>query len=72
MIAELGLAALWLAAGLALAQLLLALGLGGGEGGRAPRALAMVQAVLAGIAFLALILAGGGNYTIDAKLGAKG
>ncbi|HVL30049.1 MAG TPA: heme lyase CcmF/NrfE family subunit [Sphingomicrobium sp.] len=55
MIAELGLAALWLAAALALMQLLLALGLAGEDQARPARALAMVQAALALAAFIALI-----------------
>ena len=55
MIAELGLAALWLAAALALLQLLLALGLGGEQGPRAARPLALAQGALTLIAFGALI-----------------
>ena len=51
MIAELGLAALWLAAALALLQLLLALGIAKGEGAKAARPLALLQAVLTLLAF---------------------
>ncbi len=56
MIAEFGLAALWLAAALALLQLLLALGIGGEAGLRAARPLAVVQGGLTLIAFAALIV----------------
>ena len=55
MIAELGLAALWLAAALALLQLLLALGIAKDKGAAAARPLALVQAGLTLIAFAALI-----------------
>ena len=55
MIAELGLAALWLAAALALLQLLLALGIAGEAGARPARALAIVQSALVLAAFVALI-----------------
>jgi len=58
MIAEAGLAALWLAAALSLLQLLLGAAAvrPGGEGGlRAVRAVAVAQGVLAGLAFLFLI-----------------
>ena len=55
MIAELGLAALWLAAALALLQLLLALGIAKGEGAKAARPLALLQAVLTLLAFGSLI-----------------
>ncbi len=55
MIAELGLAALWLAAALALLQLLLALGVAGEAGLRAARPLALGQGALTLIAFTALI-----------------
>ena len=55
MIAELGLAALWLAAALALLQLLLALGIGRDSGAKIARPLALVQGVLTLIAFAALI-----------------
>jgi len=54
-IAELGLAALWLAAALALLQLLLALGIGRDSGAKIARPLALVQGVLTLIAFAALI-----------------
>ena len=55
MIAELGLAALWLAAALALLQLLLALGVVGEASVKAARPLAMVQGALTLVAFAALI-----------------
>ncbi|MDQ3077569.1 MAG: heme lyase CcmF/NrfE family subunit [Pseudomonadota bacterium] len=57
MIAEAGLAALWLAAALAVLQLALALGLGGAEGRRlsAIRAVAVGQGALALFSFAALI-----------------
>ena len=55
MIAELGLAALWLAAALALLQLLAALGLARDQGTRAARPLACAQGALTLIAFVALI-----------------
>ena len=55
MIAELGLAALWLAAALSLLQLLLAVGLAGDAGARAAGPLAVAQAALTCIAFAALI-----------------
>jgi cytochrome c-type biogenesis protein CcmF len=54
-IAELGLAALWLAAALALLQLLLTLGIAGEAGWKAARPLALVQAALALAAFASLI-----------------
>jgi len=56
-IAEAGLAALWLAAALAALQLALALGLGGGEGReiRTVRAVALAQGLVTTIAFAALI-----------------
>src|SRR5690606_22994825 len=54
-IAELGLVALWLASALALLQLLVALGFSGEAGRVAVRPLAIVQALLALIAFCALI-----------------
>ena len=59
MIAEAGLAALWLAAALSLLQLLLATGVlrGWFDGARAIRAVAIVQGVLTLIAFAMLILA---------------
>ena len=58
MIAEAGLAALWLAAAFALVQL--ALGVGAARSGsaelmRALRKIALAQGVLAGLSFLALI-----------------
>ena len=58
MIAEAGLAALWLAAALAALQLALACGLGGEEGRaiRTVRAVAIGQGLLTAIAFAALIL----------------
>jgi cytochrome c-type biogenesis protein CcmF len=56
MIAEVGLAALWLAAALALLQLLLALGIGREAGLGAARPLAVVQGVLTLVAFAALIV----------------
>ncbi|MDV3257781.1 MAG: cytochrome c biogenesis protein CcsA, partial [Sphingomonas sp.] len=58
MIAEAGLAALWLAAALAALQLALALGLGGAEGRKIAtvRALAIAQGLLALGAFGALVL----------------
>ena len=55
MIAELGLSALWLAAALALLQLLLALGLAGEASAKAARPLALAQAGLTLTAFAALI-----------------
>jgi len=55
-IAELGLAALWLAAMLALLQLLLALGIGGRPSAAGARPLALVQAALTLLAFAALIV----------------
>ena len=55
MIAELGLAALWLAAGLALLQLLLAFGAARDQGAKAARPLALTQGALTFIAFAALI-----------------
>ena len=55
MIAELGLAALWLAAALALLQLLLALDVAKGKGSKAARPLALLQAILTLIAFGSLI-----------------
>jgi cytochrome c-type biogenesis protein CcmF len=54
-IAELGLSALWLAAALALLQLLLALGVAGEASAKAARSLALVQAGLTITAFAALI-----------------
>jgi cytochrome c-type biogenesis protein CcmF len=54
-IAELGLSALWLAAALALLQLLLALGVAGEASAKAARSLALVQAALTITAFAALI-----------------
>jgi cytochrome c-type biogenesis protein CcmF len=56
-IAELGLSALWLAAALALLQLLLALGIAGEASTRTARALALVQGGLTLIAFAMLIMA---------------
>ena len=55
MIAELGLAALWLAAALALLQLLLAIGIAGNTGARTARPLALVQGALTLVSFVALI-----------------
>ena len=55
MIAELGLGALWLAAALALLQLLVAMGIAGRESAAAARPVAMVQGALALAAFAALI-----------------
>ena len=55
MIAEFGLAALWLAAALALLQLLVALGVAGEPGAKAARPLALVQALLTLVAFMALV-----------------
>ena len=55
MIAELGLSALWLAAALALLQLLLAIGVAGEAGAKTARPLALVQAGLTLTAFVALI-----------------
>ena len=55
MIAELGLTALWLAAALALLQLLVALGVARDQGIGAARPLALAQGVLTLIAFAALI-----------------
>ena len=55
MIAELGLASLWLAAALALLQLLLAFGIAGEERAKPARALATVQAALTLAAFVMLI-----------------
>ena len=55
MIAELGLAALWLAAALALLQMLLAFGIAGGASARAARPLALLQGALTLVAFDALI-----------------
>ncbi|WP_324808061.1 heme lyase CcmF/NrfE family subunit [Sphingomonas sp. LY29] len=57
MIAEAGLAALWLAAALALLQLGLAFGLGGGEGRRIAtvQAVAIGQGLMSAIAFAALL-----------------
>ena len=55
MIAEFGLAALWLAAALALLQLLVALGVAGETGAKAARPLALVQSLLALVAFTALV-----------------
>ncbi len=55
MIAEFGLAALWLAAALALLQLLLALGMAKQAGTKAARPLALVQAALTVLAFGSLI-----------------
>jgi cytochrome c-type biogenesis protein CcmF len=55
-IAETGLAALWLAAAMALLQLLLALGLGKDQGAKAARPLALVQGGLTLVAFAALIV----------------
>ena len=55
MIAELGLSALWLAATLALLQLLLTLGIAGEASTKAVRSLAIVQAGLTLFAFAALI-----------------
>jgi cytochrome c-type biogenesis protein CcmF len=54
-IAEFGLSALWLAAALALLQLLLALGVAGEASAKAARSLALVQAGLTITAFAALI-----------------
>jgi cytochrome c-type biogenesis protein CcmF len=54
-IAELGLAGLWLAAALALLQLLLAAGIAGAAGARTARPLALVQGAMALAAFAALI-----------------
>jgi len=54
-IAELGLAALWLAASLALLQLLLALGIAKAGGAQAARPLALLQTVLTLVAFGCLI-----------------
>ena len=56
MIAEFGLAALWLAASLALLQLALALGIGRDAGLKAARPLALAQGVLTLAAFAGLIL----------------
>ena len=55
MIAELGLAALWLAAALALLQLLLALGIAKSAGSTAARPLALAQGALTLISFACLI-----------------
>ena len=55
MIAELGLAALWLAAALALLQLLLALGIAKEPGAKTARPLAMAQGALTLVSFAALI-----------------
>ena len=55
MIAELGLAALWLASSLALLQLLLALGIAKAGGAQAARPLALLQTVLTLVAFCCLI-----------------
>jgi cytochrome c-type biogenesis protein CcmF len=54
-IAEFGLAALWLAAALAFLQLLFALGITGEERARPTRALAIAQAALTSVAFAMLI-----------------
>jgi cytochrome c-type biogenesis protein CcmF len=56
MIAELGLAALWLAAALALLQLLLALGIGKEAGLKAARPIAVAQGALTLVAFVTLII----------------
>ena len=58
MIAEAGLAALWLAAGLAALQLVLMVGVlrAGADSGRAMRSVAVVQGGLTLIAFAALLL----------------
>jgi cytochrome c-type biogenesis protein CcmF len=56
MIAELGLAALWLAAALALLQLLIALGIGKGVELKAARPVAVAQGALTLVAFAALII----------------
>ncbi|HEX8415130.1 MAG TPA: cytochrome c biogenesis protein CcsA, partial [Sphingomicrobium sp.] len=58
MIAEFGLAALWLAAGLSLLQLLLSVGelRGAFEAGRAIRAVSVVQGALTAAAMIALLL----------------
>ena len=64
MIAELGLAALWLAAALALLQLLLALGIGKDAGLKAARPLALVQGALTLIAF-AMLITSVYNWTVE-------